>query len=120
MGLAGNDNSDMIQTEELIDIIDAVTVLLPTDSFISIDKYMVPLKDKFLRETVKEVNFKYSGEISLIGKIVSPYKKPTTLSAESPNMLQFSKTINSISLSLLSEIGLGGARFIVSPIALYF
>lgn len=96
--------------------------ILPNESFMVLGKSLAPLKSEFLRETSKELMFKYGGsnssiQVTMIGKVTNRID-----SIEMPDLsinpfFEFPKILNSV-LNPLGVINKGD--LIVSPIAIYF
>ncbi|PHG46051.1 DUF6414 family protein [Bacillus wiedmannii] len=104
---------------------------VPAKAFIKMDKFFVPLKEEFLRESINELIFKYgqnnpSIKITLIGKITKQ------LSHKETDIPNFSDLLNgspqtvlqnflSFPTGLLALLEVFKANdFIVSPVAIYF
>jgi uncharacterized protein YeeX (DUF496 family) len=110
------------QIELFKNMLDYISELFPTESFIRIDKYLFPMKSEFLREKIKELSFKYGGnneiEITAVGKFTRIYDKIPALDNESLSTLS--------SLTHMIEEMVEGIEivtkgdFIVSPVAIYF
>lgn len=97
--------------------------ILPTASFLLMKNIITPLKNEFLRETAKELMFKYGRgkddiKVTLIGKTTSIVDN-----VETPNFQgsDFLFEIPAILNSVLSPLGiLNQGDCIISPIAIYF
>lgn len=96
---------------------------LPTATFLLAENLLVPLKQKFLRESSKDLTFKYGSKnmdlkIVIVGKITRQVTDVTLPDfSQEYSFLEFGEVVN----YLLKEIGvLQKNNFIVSPIAIYF
>jgi len=96
---------------------------LPTATFLLAENLLVPLKQKFLRESSKDLTFKYGSKnmdlkIVIVGKITRQVTGVTLPDfSQEYSFLEFGEVVN----YLLKEIGvLQKNNFIVSPIAIYF
>ena len=109
-----------IKNSEIINIIDSMALLLPTMSYLAVDKYIVPIKTQFLRESFKEIMFKYSGKINVVGKVTAPFVDVKTSVSPEADLVKITSSIYSSTKGLLASVGFTNARFILSPIAVYF
>ena len=107
-------------TKEIITILNTMALIIPTKAFLLIDKYIVPIKPQFLRESIKEIKFKYSGSIKLIGRVTAPFQKAETNLDPATSIVNATKALDSAINETLAQLGLINTRFILSPIALYF
>ncbi|NRQ52005.1 MULTISPECIES: hypothetical protein [unclassified Brevibacillus] len=110
--------------ETLFEFMESV---LPTNSYIKIGKYVAPLKSEFLRESAKEMSFKYGVnshlQVTLIGKITREYD--SLLAQNSPSndssLISALQGLSSSVETMLSSMDLlNEGDYIVSPIAIFF
>lgn len=101
--------------------------ILPTESFLKMANTISPLKDEFLRETSKNLYFKYANgqtenQVSLIGKVtremnLSKQNEELNPSGIFEGLSQMTDSID----TLFGEIAVAEeGDFIISPIAIYF
>jgi len=104
-------------------VLEYISDILPSDSFLLADNLLLPLKSSFLRESSKDLTFKYGAkkstiDITIVGKVTRkvddvelPEFKGNHAHLEFGEILYF----------LLNTIGiLQKGNYIVSPIAIYF
>lgn len=122
------DNTDkFIENEfyiyEIIkEILDLAKSVMPFSKFIVCNNCLIPLQDKYLRETVNNIRFVYSGNLNVLGRYTSglgdSFKK------EIYNMYNFNGFATCIDELLemvyINILGLDKSMKIVIPIALYF
>lgn len=116
-----NELFDMIS-----DVLDYISTLLPTDSYIKIGRYVAPIKPEFLRESSNTLSFKYGSKspmrITMIGKITRVYDNLIS-SGVGPGanihetMQLFSASVEQF---LMQTDLLRTGDLIVSPIAIFF
>ncbi|WP_028778875.1 DUF6414 family protein [Shimazuella kribbensis] len=105
--------------------------IFPSKFLIKIDNCIAPLKEEYLRENTKELNFKYGINpkitISMIGKITQKISTPNQnpFKVENTNFPEdFFGNISKISNSLnsaLRQIGVvNEGDYTISPVAIYF
>jgi len=96
--------------------------MLPTAKFIQCSDCLVPLDDKFLRESTKSIRFNYTGKISIIGKYVSTLEKSVSVGIDETS--SFGKIFASLDdvnkIFYNSNLGIPLTNKIILPIALYF
>lgn len=100
-----------------------ITDILPSESFLMADNIFVPLKDEFLRESSKDLTFKYGAfesrmKVNILGKITRIVDN-----VELPDFngkfdfLQIGELVN----FMLHSVGvLNKGDYLISPIAIYF
>lgn len=105
------------------EVLEYISYILPSESFLIAENILLPLKPEFLRESSKYLTFKYGAkksitEITIVGKVTRKVED-----VELPDFkgeyahLEFGEIVN----FLLNTIGiLQKDNFIVSPIAIYF
>ena len=119
----GEENSQQDGLSEVKSIIDAMEILLPCESFVITHGLLAPIKERFLRESYKEVKFKYSGKISVVGKVTSRFVKIShgdTNSKEFQDLIQATRGMDSAMFDVYSFAFSNRIQYIITPIALYF
>ena len=101
-------------------LLESTTALFSDKVFMTLNGFLLPLKEEFLREKAPDLMFNYDGvgegiEIVVVGKITRKINNETSLNFE---------TLHSIvNMSEFLLVGIDVAKkgdFIVSPIAVYF
>lgn len=110
-------------------ILEYLTTVLPTESYVKINNFVVPLKESFLRETTEELSFKYGSEIedikiNVVGKIARKFDfliSPQVLKDKSREFKELTDPMNAAIQNVLDLTNLlSPSDFIISPIAIYF
>lgn len=116
------------QTEEIKfyqRLIEYVSNLLPTNAFIKVNNFVIPLKNSCLRERADELNFKYGRgetqiEATILGKITSQIVETNTVLEDSKFLKSFSDMIGAaISVLEVTNV-IEKGDYVLSPIAIYF
>lgn len=120
--------SQSAKQAEIIDnlrlALDFCSLALPSSSFFKQGNFVAPLKTGFLRETSKEILFKYGKENQIleaviIGKVTRKFD--SNLNNEALGFMDFLNSFNSQMELLMTQIDLiNFGDYIVSPIAIYF
>ena len=106
-------------------LIEYVSNLLPTNAFIKANKFVIPLKNNYLRERADELNFKYGRgetqiEATILGKITSQIVETNTVLEDSKFLKSFSDMIGAaISVLEVTNV-IEKGDYVLSPIAIYF
>ncbi|KAF6585014.1 DUF6414 family protein [Paenibacillus sp. EKM211P] len=114
--------------EKIEKIMNFISTLLPTKTFIRIGNYLCPVKDEYLREGTKELTFKYGTnsniQINVLGKFTRVYDNivsPPSEETDSQSMANTINTFSDLANNLIGDISLvKKGDIIVSPIAIYF
>jgi hypothetical protein len=105
------------------DIIEIMIKFLPSDTFILIRNCIVPIKTKCLRESLREIKFKYSGKLTLVGKVTSLFSGTDHLKQQKfwSGMVGEINDLDRLVFSILNQYVSpdNSIKYIVSPIALY-
>nr|WP_302599864.1 hypothetical protein [uncultured Cellulosilyticum sp.] len=101
-------------------LVNIFKTIFPTDTVLIMDNMMVIINDKYLREDIKSINFKYSGQMSVVGIINRVYDE-----ANKKSTSPFMEVLNSVSECGIELINAFYNRtskelYIVTPIAIYF
>ncbi|MEK5272596.1 hypothetical protein NSR00_17945 [Aeribacillus sp. FSL K6-8394] len=118
-------NSKKIMKSQLDFIEKAISYLndiLPTESFMIMRDAIAPLKKEYLRETAKELMFKYGASsssihVTIVGKVTNKIKSVKIPDLTKDPFFEFPNIINAV-LHPLGVINEG--NLIISPIAIYF
>ncbi len=110
---------DMKNTRKIIDVARSI---IPFSKYIICHNCIIPLTEKYLRDTTNNIRFTYSGKINIVGKYTSNLKDSLNREAkirnEFDNVLQ---SIDGIIQALYKDtLGLDESMRIIIPIALYF
>lgn len=107
-------------------ILKYLSTILPTQLYLKQGDYMAPLRSDYLRESSKELNFKYgegSGiQVTLIGRVTKIFESfETNLFEEEGNFAELSSGIHGVVELILGEMkSIKKGDAIVSPVAIYF
>ncbi|WP_411734874.1 hypothetical protein [Paenibacillus sp. M2] len=99
--------------------------LFPSDTFIRIGSYIMPIKNENLRETSSALTFKYGSnseiELTVLGKFTRVYTTLAPNTMDSGNTAEMMEGISTIVDGFIGEMGIvKRGDFIISPIAIYF
>ena len=95
--------------------------VLPYSKFVVTDKFLVPLNDKFLRESLKAIRFNYSSKIKLFGEFTGDLNSNLNKEEKSDSFGEILSSLYEVYRSFFIDIlGLKTDLKIVIPIALYF
>lgn len=121
--LVNNINKNIIETEKEIEknmnlLKDGMNLLrdiLPTKTVIVTNKYIVPIREEFLRENPKLLLFKYDNQtVSILGKKIKQF-------SISDNVGIFSSMSNEITQECLKAFNIElENKFIISPVVIYY
>lgn len=96
--------------------------IITFSKFIICEDCIVPLNDKYLRESTEEIRFKYSQKIKVLGKYTSTLKE--AVSREESYKIGFGDMFSAIDEVYkefyINILGLKDSMKIIHPIALYF
>lgn len=100
-----------------IDLFDAVCKIIPCKKMIVTKDHFIPLDERFLRESLQNICFKYGNTITVLGRITNTPKAIM----EDHNIINpsISHVVNAANASLFSFIS-ASVKWIVTPIALFF
>ncbi|WP_026395332.1 DUF6414 family protein [Acetobacterium malicum] len=105
--------------------IELLIQLLPYKSFLYSNSYIVPLKEGALREKSNELLFKYSGKITILGKVnrqLGHNKEMNKLMDITPDALEVTyEAIDDLFLSMMQALVVDFSKkpYVISPIAIY-
>lgn len=110
--------------KKIRNIFEFIKVSLPYDKLMVIEDNLIPLDEKYLRESVKAINFKYSQNIKVLGKFTKSLSS-SDLDIEENDNSSLSSALDGINIAtnsmLIELLGLTTSFLnIVDPIALYF
>lgn len=106
-------------TEFGIKMIKLCKRILPYSKFVTKDNVIIPINDKFLREKVKAIRFKYDGEFTLIGRYTGDYLKNNINNNTNSFQVLF-ESLDSVNLYFIKDVlGIDIDSKIIEPIALY-
>ncbi|AIY78813.1 hypothetical protein U728_1059 [Clostridium botulinum 202F] len=96
--------------------------MIPYSEFIICENFLIPITNKYLRESLNQIKFNYSGKIKILGKLTSTLKN--SMNKENERETAFGE-INTILEQTFKELYINFLGFnenmkIVMPIALYF
>lgn len=119
-------NSDLknfIKTEKetylsIVKILKVCQSIMPCTKFMLMNKYFIPLNENNLREPIKNIRFKYSGEITLLGKYTNNYATGEYTDTDFAEM--FRELDNVVNMFLKETLHATEDTKIITPIALYF
>ncbi len=121
--LVNNISKDIIEKEKEIkkdmnllkDGMNLLRDILPTKTVIVTNKYIVPIREEFLRENPKLLLFKYDNQtVSILGKKIKQF-------SISDNVGIFSSMSNEITQECLKAFNIElENKFIISPVVIYY
>ena len=94
--------------------------IFPTDTVFIIDNMMIIINKEYLREDIKMINFKYSGEMNVLGVINRIYDS-TNNKSTSPFM-DVLDSVNVCGIEMINTLCNKESKelYIITPIAIYF
>ncbi|MDU5493421.1 MAG: hypothetical protein E6094_10755 [Clostridium perfringens] len=103
-----------------MEMIKLCNTILPYSKFMTTNNSIIPINERFLREEIKAIRFKYDGKLNLIGRYTGNYlKEDNDLMGDSQFQSVF-KTLDEVSLTFIKDvIGIDEKSRIIEPIALY-
>lgn len=107
--------------EEYLNVIKILKVcqnIMPCTKFMLMNKCFIPLNENNLRESIKNIRFKYSGEITLLGKYTNNYATKEYTDTDFAEM--FRELDNVVNVFLKETLNATENTKIITPIALYF
>ena len=94
---------------------DMLASIIPYQQILCIDNYLVVLDDKFLRDSLSMVSFKYGGKVKVVGYITNK------VNAQANNPLTtFAGLADSLNKSMNMFFPNADEMYIVHPIAIYY
>lgn len=115
--LETNEKGIFGENQELISLMQALNLLFPCSKLVLGDNFCAPVKNKFLRENMQEMAFKYSDQITIFGKVTSSTDSQAKTNSFLPNEISnLTKDINRLVFEMLHITD----SWIVTPIALFF
>lgn len=107
-------------SKQIKNIIEICRDMMPFSKFMMINNCFVPLRDEFMRESIKSIRFKYTGKITLIGMYTNDYKG-VTQQGECTNFSQVFGSLDGLVNAFLKEsLNMPEYSKVITPIALYF
>ncbi|MEQ3340210.1 DUF6414 family protein [Clostridium butyricum] len=108
--------------EEYKKIFEIIGDMIPYSEFLICDNCIIPITNKYLRESLNQISFNYGGKINIVGKYTSTLKDAIEKGNSDSGVLG---DFNSILNNALKELYINFLDFsedmkIVIPIALYF
>lgn len=100
--------------------------ILPTQLFLKQGKFISPLKSDFLRESSKELNFKYGEnceiEVTVLGRVTKLFDSfNAAIFEEGAQLKELTSAIDTVTDVVLSQVkSIKKGDLIISPVAIYF
>lgn len=103
-------------------ILNIIGDMLPYSQFIICEECLIPITNKYLRESLSQIRFNYSGKIKVLGKFTSVFKDSINKEKENETFLGgLNSTLDQTFKELyVNMLGFNENMKIVIPIALYF
>lgn len=103
-------------------IFNIARTMLPTSKFIYCSNCLIPLDDKYLRESSKSIRFNYTGKINVIGRVVSTLERSVSVGCnETSNFGKIFESMDEVNKMFYNiNLGIPLSSKIIIPIALYF
>ncbi|MFV0353287.1 MAG: hypothetical protein ACK5JF_13415 [Oscillospiraceae bacterium] len=98
-------------------MVDAIKLIFPFTKIITTEECIIPLNEKFLREKISEINYKYGGKISILGKVTNIVEQKGCSSLIKKEFVAMSESINDVFNEFISE---KRGYWVVTPITLFF
>jgi len=113
------DNTKTTSTEDpsIQEIISALCQFMPCPQLIMTEKHAIPIDDRFLRESLQSIRFKYCSQMAVLGRITST---PQNATKPQPFMDPRLSVVSSKANSVIFDFLLAKVQWITTPIALYF
>lgn len=96
--------------------------IMPFSSFLLCGEYLIPLDEKYLRESTQKIRFNYSEKINVLGRCTSTLKD--SISKEIDNTTTFGNVYSAVDIVAkefyINLLGINIDTKILEPIALYF
>ncbi|WP_317368884.1 hypothetical protein [uncultured Tyzzerella sp.] len=97
--------------------------MIPTNTVFVVDNMIVVINEKYLREDIRMVNFKYSGQINITGKINKVCGTTDNGSKKSASFLiDALNSVNECGIEFIKLLANSNSKniYIITPIAIYF
>ncbi|MCR1953166.1 hypothetical protein NSA50_19460 [Clostridium sp. DSM 100503] len=103
--------------------------IMPFSKFLLCDGYIIPLNDKFLRESTQKIRFNYSGKIKILGRFTSTIEEAVkrekciedTFNTGYSSFDEIYSSLDTVLETTYTDIlGINKNSKIIEPIALYF
>ena len=105
--------------EVLRKIIDSLKIVVPFRQIIASERFCIPINPEFLRESLREISFKYAAsQIKIFGRVTNKMQSVDQATVKFNNSSMPLKSIMPFLSSITSTI-LGEESYIITPIALY-
>ena len=105
--------------EALRKVIDSLKVVVPFKQIVASERFCIPINPAFLRESLREISFKYApNQIMIFGRVTNKIQAVDQATVAFNNS---SMPLNSIMplLGSITSILFGADSYIITPIALY-
>lgn len=97
-------------------IMDALDRILPSSIILQSGDFIIPIKERFLRETKKEIVFKYGKQLNIFGVITKENPFDTPIDSLFKDVYpKIGKSLGSMGLDIPTE-----GAYVLAPIAIYF
>lgn len=102
-------------------------VMIPSNTIFIMDNSLIIINDKYLREDVKMINFKYSGNINVTGIVNKVYNNTDDKDPKNkndPTFVESLEQLNACGVNLITSLITKNDNikevYIITPIAIYF
>lgn len=115
-------NKVKIEQNNIKRILSIARDIMPFSKFLLCDGCIIPLNDKFLRESTEKIRFSYSEKIKILGRYTSTLEEAVKRQENIQNYFDelYSSFYGTIKELYINVLGLDEKSKIIQPIALYF
>lgn len=106
--------------KKIRDMLQVCKDIMPFTKFMMINDCFVPLNENYLRETVVNIRFKYTGKITLIGEYTNNYKGIVQKNEVKSLSQVFNSLDEAVNSFLQESLNIPDYAKVITPIALYF
>ena len=99
------------------EIVSALCKFIPCPQMIMTERHAIPVDNRFLRESLHSIRFKYGSEITILGRVTNTPEKAQQLLPFVSSQLS---TISIVANATFFNMALSKTQWITTPIALYF
>lgn len=110
--------------EHSLNLLKIISHVLPSNKFILSNGFFIPLEDKFFRENINSIKFKYPGESYIfaektgtIGNILHDQKN---LPGSGEVLTTLTDAFDSFNLSIFNLVGINNGDSVLNPISWYY